>query len=58
MVLTLLSPSPVSGEEPVRESFRVVNRKTLAADTIECERIVLGDPDDYKPDFVMLPMAS
>jgi photosystem II stability/assembly factor-like uncharacterized protein len=55
MVLALAGPAPLLGEEPVRGSFQVMKRKTLAADTVECERIALGDPDDYKPDIVMLP---
>jgi hypothetical protein len=53
--LVLLAPTPVVGRAQTRGSFRVENRNTLAADTIDCERIALGDADDYKPDLIMLP---
>jgi BNR repeat-like domain len=53
--LVQLAPAPVVGQEQTRGSFRIENRKTLAADTIDCERIALGDADDYKPDLIMLP---
>lgn len=53
LFLVLLSPAP--GFAQARDSVTVINRKTLAADAIACERIPLGDDDDYKPDLVMLP---
>ncbi|MBI3408070.1 MAG: exo-alpha-sialidase [Planctomycetes bacterium] len=53
VVLVLIIPTPAFSQ--VRDSIDVVNRKTLAADTIDCERVALGDPDDYKPDLIMLP---
>src|SRR5262245_2146831 len=55
MGLALLTPALGLGQEPMRDSFRVVNRKTLAANSIDCERIPLGDDDDYKPDLVLMP---
>jgi hypothetical protein len=33
----------------LREIVPVENRKSLAEDKVECERIPLGEPDDYKP---------
>ncbi|MSO23629.1 MAG: exo-alpha-sialidase [Acidobacteria bacterium] len=36
------------GQQPARESFDVGNRMVLTSDKIECERIPLGEPDDYK----------
>ncbi len=39
----------------LRESVPVVNRTTLAADRVECERVSLGEPDDYKPCVAQLP---
>jgi hypothetical protein len=53
--LTLASPVPVLAQEPARDPIPVVNRKTLPADTIPCERIPLGEPDDYKPCVALLP---
>lgn len=37
------------------DSFAIVNPKTLAADTVECQRVALGEPDDYKPSIALLP---
>lgn len=51
----LLTSTPVVGQAQTRGSIRIENRKTLPADTIDCERIALGDADDYKPDLIMLP---
>src|SRR5262245_56937586 len=50
-----LFPAPASGQEPMRDAIAVVNRKALSADRIECERIALGEPDDYKPCIALLP---
>ena len=36
----------------------MVNPKTLGTDTIDAERIALGEDDDYKPDLVMLPSGE
>ncbi|MBI3411538.1 MAG: exo-alpha-sialidase [Planctomycetes bacterium] len=49
----LLTPLPVFGQ--LRDSIAVVNRKALADDKIGCERIALGEDDDYKPDLIVLP---
>ena len=38
-----------------RTSIRVKNPKTLRADTISCERIPIGEPDDDKPCVAKLP---
>ena len=35
-----------------------MNRKALSADKIECERIALGEPDDYKPCIALLPSGE
>ena len=45
--------SPTVGQ--VRDSVAIANRKLLPADRLDCERIALGDDDDYKPDLVLLP---
>jgi len=34
------------------------NRKTLPADRIECERIAIGEDEDYKPSLTMLPVGG
>ena len=56
--LACLGPTPAFGQQPVRDSFAVVNRRTLAVDTIECERIAVGKPDDYKPCIASLPSGE
>src|SRR5438552_669355 len=33
----------------------VVNRRHLADDRIPCERVALGEPDDYKPCIALMP---
>jgi hypothetical protein len=55
MGLAPTAPAPAFAREPVPDSVRVVNRKTLPADTIACERIAVGEPDDYKPCVALLP---
>jgi hypothetical protein len=40
---------------PTRDAVAVVNRSSLSADTIPCERVALGEPDDYKPCVAQLP---
>jgi hypothetical protein len=42
----------------LREVVSVANRKTLSADKVECERIALGEPDDYKPCVAQLPSGE
>src|SRR5437763_418268 len=56
--LVALFPAPASGQEPMRDAIAVVNRKALSADRIECERIALGEPDDYKPRIALLPSGE
>src|SRR4051794_15344763 len=55
MALMLAWAGPAFAQDPGRDSIRVVNRTTLPADTLDGERVALGDPDDYKPDIVLLP---
>jgi hypothetical protein len=45
----LVRGTPATAEDGFRDSFSVINPKTLAADKVACERIALGEPDDYKP---------
>jgi photosystem II stability/assembly factor-like uncharacterized protein len=42
----------------LREVVAIANRKMLAADKVECERIALGEPDDYKPCIAQLPSGE
>src|SRR4051812_5179504 len=56
--LVALLPALASGQEPMRDTINVVNRKVLSADKIECERIALGEPDDYKPCIALLPSGE
>jgi hypothetical protein len=58
MSFLLIAPALFFGQEPVRDSFPVLNRKTLRADKIDCERIALGEPDDYKPCIALLPSGE
>ena len=39
----------------VRPTFEIANPKSLPADKLDCERIPLGEPDDYKPCIAQLP---
>src|SRR5437016_2618734 len=56
--LLALLPALASGQEPMRDTIAVVNRKALSADKIEGERIALGEPDDYKPCIALLPSGE
>jgi hypothetical protein len=40
---------------PERDTVVVAHRKRLSAEKIECERIPLGEADDYKPCLARLP---
>jgi hypothetical protein len=40
---------------PPTETIAVANRAQLAIETLECERVPLGEPDDYKPCIARLP---
>jgi pimeloyl-ACP methyl ester carboxylesterase len=48
------SPSAAAAEAAT-DSIRVADRKELPFDTFPCERIALGEPDDYKPCLALLP---
>ncbi|MBI2803672.1 MAG: exo-alpha-sialidase [Planctomycetes bacterium] len=58
ITLGVLLPTPVFCQQTQRDSVRVVNRTTLAADKIDCERVAVGDLDDYKPDLILLPSGE
>jgi photosystem II stability/assembly factor-like uncharacterized protein len=53
--LVMVVSMPASAQSSIQDSLRIVHRKTLAAETVECERVSLGDDDDYKPDLVLMP---
>jgi BNR repeat-like domain len=63
LFLTVLALSPAV-HVPARaiaqqaDSFAVANPKTLALDRLECERIALGEPDDYKACVARLPSGE
>lgn len=44
-----------AAEPPRKSTIDVQNRKLLAADSFPCERIALGEADDYKPCIARLP---
>ena len=50
-----LLPVLALAQPPLRDTVPIVNRTLLKADRIECERIPLGEPDDYKPCIARLP---
>src|SRR5688572_2236975 len=58
IALVLLAPTPASSQDAVRDSVAVVNPRTLPTDRIECERVTLGEPDDYKPCIALLPSGE
>jgi hypothetical protein len=37
------------------DSLAIANPKTLSSDSVACQRIALGEPDDYKPCIALLP---
>jgi hypothetical protein len=45
-------------KEPPRDAIAVADRKSLPGERIECERIPLGEPDDYKPCLAKLPSGE
>src|SRR5207253_2720400 len=53
--LTLSGPAPSVGQERARERIAIVNPSLLSTDRIDCERIPLGEADDYKPCIAQLP---
>ena len=42
----------------LRGLIPIANRNSLSADKVECERIALGEPDDYKPCVAQLPTGK
>jgi hypothetical protein len=58
MALVFPSAPAAVGQAPVSDSFAVVNRKALPAEKIECERIAVGEPDDYKPCIAVFPSGE
>ena len=40
------------------DEIQIVHRKRLAVDSVACERIPLGEPDDYKPCIARLPSGE
>src|SRR5688572_26824342 len=55
--LPLLRPTLIVGLEPT-DPIAVVNQKSFSADKIACQRISLGEPDDYKPCIAHLPSGE
>ena len=51
-------PASSGAQRTTGDSIEVVRPKTLAAGTIACERIALGEPDDYKPCIARLPSGE
>src|SRR4051794_10340551 len=47
-------PGSVAGQEP-HDRIAIEQRKRLGADALRCERIPLGEADDYKPCIAQLP---
>lgn len=54
----LLRPATNAGQAPASDPIVVVNQKALAVDKIACERISLGEADDYKPCIAQLPSGE
>ncbi|MDA1049061.1 MAG: sialidase family protein [Planctomycetota bacterium] len=50
-------PAAASSESR-RDSFGVHSRQRLPVDKIECERVPLGEADDYKPCMAQLPSGE
>src|SRR6188768_1290350 len=53
LTLSLLLATVVAAAEP--ETIAIQNRQRLSPEPIPCERIALGEPDDYKPCIARLP---
>lgn len=53
LALALSAPRWAAGQQA--DSFAVANPKTLPPDRVECQRVALGEPDDYKPCIARLP---
>ncbi|MDP6448116.1 MAG: sialidase family protein, partial [Pirellulaceae bacterium] len=56
-LLTAIAIAPVPDVQANDEEtfIQVRHRQRLPADTIACERVPLGEVDDYKPSIVLLP---
>ncbi len=52
------SPREAVGDDNQPDSIRVAERKTLSIESIPCERIPIGEPDDYKPCIARLPSGE
>src|SRR5439155_10865288 len=52
-----IAPS-MARTDDAANTIRVANRQRLSFDTISCERIPLGEPDDYKPCIALLPSGE
>jgi hypothetical protein len=56
ILILLATVTQVDAAEPDR--IGIANRKLLGVDSIECERIPFGQPDDYKPCIARLPNGN
>lgn len=54
-LLLLLQPAIGNGRDPASAPIAIVNPNLLSSAKIECERIPLGEADDYKPCIAQLP---
>lgn len=45
-------------QSPAPGKVAIANRQAFAVDQIDCERIPLGEPDDYKPCIAQLPSGE
>ena len=50
--------APIGLAQPAPDNIEIANRRMLAVDEIECERIPIGSPDDYKPCIAQLPSGE
>lgn len=55
MVIAMLAPMTAVSQGTAGDSFAVANPKTLPGAPVPCDRIPLGEPDDYKPCIALLP---
>lgn len=53
--LLLNGPEPAHAAPPIPDRIAVANRLQFSVEQIDCERIPLGEPDDYKPCIARLP---
>ena len=61
LVMGFIAPdgkSPVVARAPESGTVAVSQRKLFTADQISCERVSLGEPDDYKPCIAQLPSGE